>query len=111
MRALMGGGKGQKKGGEEKMPIQWSAVRVNDAMDMIELLYKEAKDPLDQASLLVEQAKEFENLPEYMLQRLSRLDFAIERMDDIGRAIESVRRDIHYGAIEKELDITKHGLV
>jgi len=34
------------------MPIKWSALRVNEAMDMVEELVNQAVEPLEQAKIV-----------------------------------------------------------
>ena len=104
------------------MPIKWSAVPVNEAMDMAEEFVNQAAEPLEQAKIVAEEARKIANLPEYMNQRLNRLISEIERVSGgvlpwSGRAyegtfknsIEAIRNAIPAGAIETERERLKHG--
>ena len=91
------------------MPIKWSAVKVNDAMDMAEEFVNQVAEPLEQAKIVAREAKKMANLPQYIDQGLNRLIGQIERMDNVRGAIKSVRASIPDGAMEAERNILKHG--
>ena len=91
------------------MPIKWSAVKVSEAMDEVEHQVMLADQFIAEARVKVAQAQKIADLPQYMDQRLSRLDDQLCRMNTIKSAIKSVREDIPDGAIEAELDRTKYG--
>ena len=91
------------------MPIKWSALRVNEAMDMVEEFVNQAAEPLEQAKLVANEARSIPNLPQYLDQRLTRLIIDIERIDYIKSSIEAVRRDLPGGAIEAEKKSESHG--
>ena len=91
------------------MPIKWSALRVNEAMDMVEEFVNQAAEPLDQAKLVANEARSKPNLPQYLDQRLTRLIIDIERIDYIKSSIEAVRRDLPDGAIKAELKVASQG--
>ena len=55
------------------MPIKWSALRVSEAMDMVEEFVDQAAGPLEQAKLVANEARGIPNLPQYLDQRLIRL--------------------------------------
>jgi len=92
------------------MGIKWSAVGVSEAMDIVEGFVKQAAEPLESARLVAAQAKNIANLPDYMKDRISRLLFAIERIDAVKGAIKAVRETIPDGAIEAEREQTKNGV-
>jgi len=92
------------------MGIKWSAVRVSEAMDLVEGFVKQAAEPLESARLAATEAKKIDQLPEYMKDRISRLLFAIERIDAVKGAIKTVRETIPDGAIEAERAQTKNGV-
>ncbi|MFC1929776.1 hypothetical protein ACFLW6_02780, partial [Chloroflexota bacterium] len=71
------------------MPIKWSALRVNEAMDMAEEFVNQAAGPLEQAKIIANEAKNIANLPQYLDQRLTRLIIDIERIDYIKSSIEA----------------------
>jgi len=91
------------------MPIKWSALRVNEAMDMVEEYVNRAAEPLDQAKIVASEARNITNLPQYLDQRLARLSVDIERIDYIRNSINAVRRDLPDGAIEAEKKSESHG--
>ena len=92
------------------MPIKWSALRVKEAMDEVELQLTCAQPFLDQAVAKVQEARRIPNLAGYMDDRLARVEFDIrERLNRIKGGIQSVRKAIPEGAIETERESTKHG--
>jgi len=91
------------------MPIKWSALRVNEAMDMVEEYVNQAAEPLDQAKIVASEARNITNLPQYLDQRLARLSVDIERIDYIRTSINAVRRDLPDGAVEAEKKSESHG--
>ncbi len=46
------------------MPIKWSALRVNEAMDMVEEFINQAAEPLEQAKIVANEARNIANLPQ-----------------------------------------------
>ena len=91
------------------MPIKWSAVKVSEAMDEVQQQLDLAESFLAEAEEKARKATSIPGLPDYMDQRLGRLIFTIKRREDMKAAIETVRKDIPDGAIEAELERTKHG--
>jgi len=91
------------------MPIKWSAVKVNEAMDKVEAQVILADQFIAEAKAKAEEAKKIKDLPQYIEQRVNRLIDQLDRMEYIKGAIESVRKDIPDGAIEAEQGRTKHG--
>ena len=91
------------------MPIKWSALRVNEAMDMVEEFISQAAEPLDQAKIVANEARNITNLPQYLDQRLVRLIIDIERIDSIRNSIAAVRRELPDGAVEEEKKSESHG--
>ncbi|MBA7594283.1 hypothetical protein ES703_01222 [subsurface metagenome] len=91
------------------MAIKWSAVKVSEAMDEVEAQVILADQFIAEARVKVAQAQKIANLPQYIDQRLSRLDDQLERLDYIKQAITRVREDIPDGAIEAERERTKYG--
>jgi len=90
------------------MPIQWSAVKVSEAMDMTEEFVNQAVEPLESAKIVAEEARRIANLPQYVDDRLIRLITQIERVDNVKDAIESVRRSIPDEAIDAERERLRH---
>ena len=91
------------------MPIKWSALRVSEAMDMVEDYTSQADEPLEQAKIVANEARNIANLPQYLDQRLVQLIINIERIDYIKSSIEAVRRDLPDGAVEAEKKSESHG--
>ncbi len=91
------------------MPIKWSALRVNEAMDMVEEFVDQAAEPLAQAKIVVNEARNIANLPQYLDQRLVRLIIDIERIDYIRTSINAVRNDLPDGAVEAEKKSESYG--
>jgi hypothetical protein len=61
------------------MPIKWSALKVNDAMDMLEECINQAIEPLEQARIIADEARNIPNLPQYVEQHLLRIIGEINR--------------------------------
>ena len=91
------------------MPIKWSALRVSEAMDMVEEFVNQAAEPLEQAKLVANEARNITNIPQYLDQRLIRLIIDIERIDYIRNSINVVRNDLPDGAVEAEKKSESHG--
>jgi len=82
---------------------------VSEAMDMVEDFVHQASDPLEQAKIVANEARNIPNLPQYLDQRLMRLICDIERIDYIKSSINSVRKDLPDGAVEAERKTVSHG--
>ncbi len=91
------------------MPIKWSALRVSEAMDMVEEFINQAAEPLEQAKIVASEARNIANLPQYLDQRLVRLIIDIERIDNIRNSINAVRNDLPDGAVETEKKSESYG--
>jgi hypothetical protein len=78
-------------------------------MDMVEEFVNQAAEPLEQAKIVANEARNIANLPQYLDQRLIRLCINIERIDYIKSSIEAVRRDLPDKAIESEKKSVNHG--
>ena len=91
------------------MPIKWSAIKVNEAMDDVERQINLAESFLTEAKRKGAEARNIANLPQYIDQRLIRLMCDIERIDNVKNSIESVRKSIPDGAIEAERERFTHG--
>ena len=101
------------------MPIRWSPQKVSEAADMLEEYINQAAEPLEQARLVVSEARKIDNLPEYVGQYLYRLQGEIERaiggsqFEPIGRLrrfIKSIRDSIPEGSIQTEQNKTQQSL-
>jgi hypothetical protein len=92
------------------MPIKWSALKVKEAMDEVELQLTCAQPFVDQAMAKVQEARRIPNLAGYMDERLARVEFDIkERFNRVKAGVEAVRKSIPEGAIEAERESVKHG--
>ena len=93
------------------MPVKWSALKVNEAMDMAEEFISQVIEPLEQARIVAREARNIQNLPQYVDQHLLRIIGEIDRAiggsqwEPIGRlraGIQSVRDSLPEGAVEEE---------
>ena len=91
------------------MPIKWSAVKVSEAVGEVEQQVMLADQFVAEARVKVAQALKIDNLPQYIAQKLGRLDAQLERLENIKQAITRVREDIPAKAIEAERDRAKYG--
>ena len=100
------------------MPIKWSALKVSEAMDMVEEQVNLAIPYLEQAKIVATEARRIANLPGYIDDRLARFIGEVDRaiggshLEPVGRlkaGIKAVRGAIPDGAIEEEQKSTKHG--
>jgi hypothetical protein len=91
------------------VPIKWSALRVSEAMDMVDEFVNQAAEPLEQARLVANEARSIPNLPQYLDQRLIRLVVDIERIDSIRNSVKAVRIDLPDSLIEAEKKTESHG--
>jgi len=91
------------------MPIRWSAVKVNEAMDEVEAQISLADQFFVEALKKANEARKIPNLPQYIDHRLIGLISEIERIDRIKDRIISVRKDVPEGAIEAEQERAKYG--
>ena len=78
-------------------------------MDMVEEYIDQAAEPLDQAKIVANEARNIVNLPQYLDQRLVRLIIDIERIDYIKNSINAVRNELPDGAVEAEKKSESHG--
>jgi hypothetical protein len=93
------------------MPVKWSVLKVNEAMDMVEEYVNQAVEPLEQARIVAREARNIPNLPQYVDQYLVRIIGEIDRAiggsqwEPVGRlkaGIQSVRESLPDGAVEDE---------
>jgi hypothetical protein len=93
------------------MPIRWSALKVSESMDMVEEFVTLAIEPLEQARIVIREARNIQNLPQYVDQYLLRVIGEIDRAiggsqwEPVGRlkgGIQSVRDSLPEGAVEQE---------
>ena len=92
------------------MPIKWSAVQVDRAMNEVEARVDEAQLFLEQAIVAVQKARRIPDLPSYVDHRLSRLESDIrDRYTRLKADVESIRDAIPDGAIEAEQEQSRHG--
>ena len=100
------------------MPVKWSALMVNEAMDMVEEYVDQVVEPLEQARIVASEARNIPNLPQYVDQHLVRIIGEIDRAiggsqwEPVGRlkaGIQSVRESLPDGAVENERKSESHG--
>ena len=93
------------------MPVKWSALKVNEAMDMVEEFVDQAVEPLAQSRIVASEARNIPNLPQYVDQYLVRIIGEIDRAiggsqwEPVGRlkaGIQSVRESLPDGAVDEE---------
>ena len=93
------------------MPVKWSALRVNEAMDMVEEYVNQVVEPLEQARIVATEARNIPNLPQYVDQYLLRIIGEIDRAiggsqwEPVGRlktGIQSVRESMPDGLVDEE---------
>jgi len=93
------------------MPVKWSALKVSEAMDMVEEFVGQAVEPLEQARIVTSEARNIPNLPQYVDQHLVRIIGEIDRAiggsqwEPVGRlkaGIQSVRESLPDGAVDEE---------
>ena len=93
------------------MPIKWSPLMVNEAMDMVEEYVNQAVEPMEQARIAAREARNVPNLPQYVDQYLVRIIGEIDRAiggsqwGPVGRlkaGIQSVRESLPDGAVDEE---------
>jgi hypothetical protein len=108
--------------GGDIVPIKWSALKVSEAADKIEELINHAAEPLEQARIVVLEARKIDNLPQYVGQGLNSILAEIERVTggevswskehqdgSIKRAIHRLRADIPKDAIQSDQASRKYG--
>jgi hypothetical protein len=78
-------------------------------MDMAEEFVNQAAEPLEQARIVANEARNIDYLPQYLDQRLVRLIIDIERIDYIKSSIEAVRKNLPSESIEAERKSISHG--
>ena len=100
------------------MPVKWSALMVNEAMDMVEEFVDQAVEPLEQVRIVASEARNIPNLPQYVDQYLVRIIGEIDRViggsqwEPVGRlkaGIQSVRESLPDGAIDEERKRIENG--
>ena len=100
------------------MPIKWSALKVSEAMDMVEEQVNLAIPYLEQAKIVATDARRIANLPGYVDDRLVRILWEIDRaiggsqLEPVGRlkaGIETVRNAIPKEALKHEQAALKNG--
>ena len=93
------------------MPIRWSALRVSEAMDIVDEFVNQAIEPLEQTRIVAREARNIPNLPQYVDQHILRIISEIDRAiggsqwEPVGRlrsGIQSVRDSLPEGVVEEE---------
>jgi hypothetical protein len=98
--------------------IKWSALKVTEAMDVVESYINQIINPLEQARNAVKEARDIPNLPQYIDQHLLRIISEIDRViggsqwEPVGRlkaGIQSARDSLPDGAVEEEKKKLENG--
>lgn len=100
------------------MPIKWNTLRVIEAVDMIEEYINQAIEPLEQIRIVAREARNIDNLPEYVSQYFVRLIGEVERevggsqWEPVGRlraCLTSIREALPDEAVKAEQVKLRHG--
>ena len=104
------------------MPIKWSALKVSEAASKVEEFINQAAEPLEQARIVAQEAKNLPNLPQYIKQGLNSILSEIERVTggevswskehqdgSIKRAIDRLRDNIPKDALNADQVSQKYG--
>ncbi|MEN8614220.1 hypothetical protein ABFB09_02900 [Dehalogenimonas sp. THU2] len=91
------------------MPMKWSVLKVNEAMDMVEEFIGQAAEPLEQARIVAIAARSIADIPQYVDERLAHLTSSIGRIDHIKGAIKTVRESLPAGAVVEERKRIENG--
>jgi hypothetical protein len=100
------------------MPIRWSALRVSEAMDMLDDYDTQATEPLEKARIVAREARNIRNLPQYVDQHLLRIISEIDVLIGGGQwqtkgklksEIESVREALPDDAVKDEKEMLQSG--
>lgn len=95
----------------EKKPVKWDALKVYEALNMIEEYAKQGIQPLEQVRLVAQEARNTENLPEHIDIALLKIIGEIDRIiggsqwEPVGRlmsGIHTVRDSIDERMIDNE---------
>lgn len=90
------------------MPIKWSALEVSEAMDRIDGLLDQAEPFLREAREVAVEATQIHSLPQYMHERLTRLESTLRGSQSVPRRdVESVRKLIPQDALMAERESRK----
>ena len=76
---------------------------------MVEEFVNQAVEPLEQAKIVANEARNIANLPQYLDQRLVRLIIGIEQIDSIKNSINAVRNELPDGEVEAEKKSESYG--
>ena len=101
--------------------MKWDPVKVTEATNMLEGLLEEAREPLERALLVAQEARKIENLPQYVGQSFTNLAYNIksciggtrlnEQFDGWFRgSIKRIREAIPEKALETERNRQSHGV-
>lgn len=72
------------------MVTEWNALKLSEAMVMVEEFVNQADESLDQVKIVVTEARKIANIPAYLDEHLIRLGAQIERIDGLKNTIKSV---------------------
>ena len=108
--------------GGDIVPIKWSALKVSEAASKVEEFINQAAEPLEQARIVAQEAKNLPNLPQYIERGLNSILSEIERVTggevswskehqdgSIKRAIDRLRDNIPKDALNADQVSQKYG--
>ncbi len=78
-----------------------SALRVSEAMDVVEEFIGEAAELLEQVDITATEARKIPDIPEYLDEHLIRLINNMERINYVSNAIKAVRQSLADGDLER----------
>lgn len=85
------------------MPVRWNMLKVSEAMDHVEELVDEVAIPLEEAEAAAAAARQIQNLPGYMVDRLRRLEDSCRgTINRLRQDVESVRSNIPADDLARE---------
>ncbi len=79
-----------------------SALRVSEAMDMVEEFIDETAEPLEQAKIVATEARNIADISQHLDESLIRLINDIDRMDYVSNAIKAIRESLADEAVKDE---------
>lgn len=101
------------------MPIKWSALKVNEAADMIEEHLEAAREELECARVAANEALKLPDIPQYVSENFSRITGKLDdclggsRFSPDGwmkTSIKAIREDIPAGTVEADQASRKYGM-
>ncbi len=79
-----------------------SALRVSEAMDIVEGFIGEVVELLEQAKIVATEARNIADIPQHLDESLIRLITDIDRIGYVSNAIKAIRESLADGAVKDE---------